>query len=156
MTIDQLGSLGEFIAAIAVIISLIFVAIQLARNTRELRSGAFRDVFQAYSNIRRSIYQDPEFAALIARTRNGHELNTDQEIRVASYLHELSWCFVQLSVFQKTQVMDWKEESWEKMKGLYLIELESEFGRGWWLEHSIIFPDHFVAEMTVNLESRRT
>ena len=37
MTLSELGSLGEFVSSIAVVVSLIYVAIQIRQNSRETR-----------------------------------------------------------------------------------------------------------------------
>ena len=42
MTVQDLGSLGELIAAVATVTTLVYLAIQLKQNTRELRSQTFQ------------------------------------------------------------------------------------------------------------------
>jgi hypothetical protein len=37
MTINELGNLGEFVGSIAVVISLIFVGLEIRKHTRETR-----------------------------------------------------------------------------------------------------------------------
>ena len=36
MTLQDLGNLGEFISAVAVVVSLVYVAYQIRQNTRQL------------------------------------------------------------------------------------------------------------------------
>jgi len=40
MTLDDLGNLSEFIGAIAVVISLIYLAIQIRQNTAQMRESS--------------------------------------------------------------------------------------------------------------------
>lgn len=40
MTLQDLGSIGEFIAAIATLITLIYLAVQIRQNTRSVRSAS--------------------------------------------------------------------------------------------------------------------
>jgi hypothetical protein len=42
MTIQDLGSLGELIAAVATVATLVYLSIQLKRNTRAQRSQTFQ------------------------------------------------------------------------------------------------------------------
>ena len=42
MTIQDLGSIGELIAAIATVATLVYLAVQLKQNTRALRSQTFQ------------------------------------------------------------------------------------------------------------------
>ena len=42
MNLDDLGNLGELIGAVAVVISLAYLAVQIRQNTRSLRAAAFK------------------------------------------------------------------------------------------------------------------
>ena len=42
--IEKLGNIGEFVAAIATVITLIYLAFQLRQNTRALKAAAFQNV----------------------------------------------------------------------------------------------------------------
>ena len=44
MTLEDLGNLGEFIAAVAVVVSLVYLALQIRQNTRSVRDSAFQAV----------------------------------------------------------------------------------------------------------------
>lgn len=44
MTVEQLGNIGEFVAAIATVITIIYLAFQLRQNTRALKATAFQNV----------------------------------------------------------------------------------------------------------------
>ena len=43
MTIEQMGSLGEVVGAIAVIVTLVQLAVQIRQNTRAIHAQAARD-----------------------------------------------------------------------------------------------------------------
>lgn len=46
MSIAELGSLGEFIASIGVVVTLIFLTLQLRQNTKALRATSFQEINQ--------------------------------------------------------------------------------------------------------------
>ena len=46
MSIDDLGSLGEFIGSIAVIVTLVYLAFQLKQNTRQLKAQSRFNVLE--------------------------------------------------------------------------------------------------------------
>lgn len=58
MSISDLGSLGEFIAAIGTLITLIYVAVEIHQNTRAVRAAAFQDVTGATSDWSAMLSQD--------------------------------------------------------------------------------------------------
>ena len=51
MTLDQLANFGEFIGGLGVIISLIFVGIQIRQNTNSIRAQSELDLSQRYADL---------------------------------------------------------------------------------------------------------
>ena len=55
MSLEDLGNIGEFVAAVAVVVSLIYLAVQIGQNTRSLRASLadvhFRGVADWLSNV---------------------------------------------------------------------------------------------------------
>ena len=79
-----LGNYGEFVGAVAVVISLIYVAAQLRTNTRAQRAGAAWDSETIFSELNFRIAQDPEFAQLAAKLYEAtpDELNSTERAQV--------------------------------------------------------------------------
>ena len=81
MSIQDLGSLGELIAAVATIATLVYLAIQIRQNTRALR-GTFHD-----SSVGRiqgwnlAIASDPALSSIYHRAVQGGELSEEEEDR---------------------------------------------------------------------------
>jgi hypothetical protein len=63
MSLQDLGSLGEFVAAIAVIASLVYLGIQIRQNTQALRAGSFQQYRQQSAELSR-ILADPGMASV--------------------------------------------------------------------------------------------
>ena len=70
MTIQDLGSIGEFVGAFAVVLSMLYLAVQIRQNTAELKRSAFRDVHTAYSELRRLTIESPEISRLHCAERS--------------------------------------------------------------------------------------
>ena len=66
-TAELLGNFGEFIGAIAVVVSLIYLALQLRLNTKALKANAAWDSEVIYGNANLDMARDSEFALLISR-----------------------------------------------------------------------------------------
>ncbi len=64
MTIQDLGSLGELIAAVATVATLVYLALQIRQNTRVLRHAAERATVEDANNWRSYLIQHPEVAEL--------------------------------------------------------------------------------------------
>jgi hypothetical protein len=63
MSLEDLGNIGEFVAAVGVIISLIYLAVQIRQNTRSLRAGAFQQYRQQSAELSR-LLAEPDMASV--------------------------------------------------------------------------------------------
>ena len=60
MSIQDLGSIGEFIAAIATLVTLVYLAMQIRHNTRALHQTSERTIEEHASRWRENLIQHPE------------------------------------------------------------------------------------------------
>ena len=60
ITLQDLGSLGEAIAAIAVVVSLLYVAVQVRQNTRSIRAATYQAFSESYREFRVLLLKDGE------------------------------------------------------------------------------------------------
>lgn len=67
MNIQDWGAIGEVISAVAVIISLVYLAIQLRQNTRALKSSAAWDAETIWGATNMGHARSPENALLFSR-----------------------------------------------------------------------------------------
>ena len=82
MTFQDLGNIGELIAAIATLLTLGYLAIQLKQNTKALRSQTFQQSSMDMSLTANSISSDGELAKIIIKAENGiNKLSSDERLR---------------------------------------------------------------------------
>ncbi|TXS92103.1 hypothetical protein FV139_15380 [Parahaliea maris] len=88
MTLDHLGSIGEFVAAIATLITLIYLAFQLRQNTRALRATAFQSVVSEMGKNVEPLLNNADLVELFIKCNSSPEILTAAErVRVnALYL----------------------------------------------------------------------
>lgn len=67
MSIQDLGSIGEFVGAIAVVLSLLYLATQIRQNTQATRASSYEDVAQGVRAFMALIAEDDELAQLYLR-----------------------------------------------------------------------------------------
>ena len=63
MSLEDLGNIGEFVAAVAVVVSLIYLAVQIRQNTRSVRMASHHAVMSEFRTNIRVLTQDPELAS---------------------------------------------------------------------------------------------
>ena len=67
MTIQELGSIGEFVAAIATIATLAYLALQIRQNTKTVRATNYESVLNGLRDFHALIAQDAELADIYIR-----------------------------------------------------------------------------------------
>ena len=97
MTIQELGSLGEFVSAIAVMATLIYLAIQtrLTRKAAEATANfqaqlGARSVVDLYSHWR-SLMANSELAEILVKAREPGDLTEKEKVLFAAVFEELFW-----------------------------------------------------------------
>jgi hypothetical protein len=156
MTIEQLGSIGEFVAAIAVIVSLVYLAIQVKQHTSELALQSFRDVFNGYSSFRSKILENSALAALTVKAQSSPDTLTEEEKIQLGYLFE-EYLFCSQQYFMHIQSGRFgsalNESSWIAGKQRLLLFLDTSYGRQWWGQWRQLFREEFVKEIDTVLET---
>ena len=64
MTIFELGALGEFVDSIAVVVTLVYLAIQIRHNTTSVRAATYQALVESYSEFSLLVGRDSETARI--------------------------------------------------------------------------------------------
>ena len=86
MTLQDLGGLGEFVGAIAVVISLIYLAAQIRQNTRALNSSSYAEAVEQAWLVQLAIAQDGELARIMVEHAAGKPLPPGDAVRLDALL----------------------------------------------------------------------
>jgi len=82
MGLEQLGNLGEFIGAIAVVVSLVYVGIQIRQNTAATQAATLQQVCRDM----REHFSAPEIVVEASRKlREGEQLSFEEQYRWRQY-----------------------------------------------------------------------
>jgi len=79
MNYESLGNIGEFISAIAVIITLIYLALQLRQNTKSIRNNTAQELLSKSADLYMDAARDNEIHIIRSKIKNGEAL-TEQEL----------------------------------------------------------------------------
>lgn len=131
MTLQELGSLGEFVGALGVVGSLAYVALQIRQNTRSLRTASFQALMQSSTWENRVIAQNPALAELYLRGLDSYrELDTADQLRFSSLMYNLIWHFeITLSLYREGVSTDTRLEA---QLAAVLDDLERPGAAEWW------------------------
>lgn len=84
MTVETLGHLGDFIGGLAVIASLLYLAVQIRQNTRAVRSSSYHQAAEQTWNYCLAVAGDASLAEILARRESGEALSPAEQIRANS------------------------------------------------------------------------
>lgn len=84
-----MGAIGEVVGAIAVVITLLYLSVQLRQNSRVIEHSVHRGVFQDASDWVYKLVEDPQLAELYRAGMNGEDLSSTDRLRFSMLLGQL-------------------------------------------------------------------
>jgi hypothetical protein len=153
MSWDAIGAMGEWAGAIAVFVSLIYLAVQTGNNTRALRSAAFHQVRASFSEVSLAMYQDPSAVLLSSRVHNNEPDLTEEEIARYALLLTTFVRRGESAYFQSTDG-SLQLEAWEGIRETILHPLSTEVGREWWTTVQTRFTKEYVDVLSSALDEK--
>ncbi len=153
MTIQELGSLGELVAAIATIITLAYLALQIRQNTITSRASTVQETARFSAGLAQSLFEDPELALLFDRGRQDLTQLSDAERSRFSYIMIAFLRLAQNVHYQFEQgMMD--EDVWSGYRERVLQWVAEPGARQWWSENRASYSQTFAAFVDRELDRR--
>lgn len=142
MNWDALGAVAELVGAVAVVITLAYLAIETRRNTIATRSASTNQTRAALTDVMSLIAGDDETASIYhAGLRDPDELAGHQRVRFDTLLAlQVRATEVMFTEYRAGLIT---EDLWGgHWRGQRMI-LSARGGRAWWLRHSHIVSEEF-------------
>jgi hypothetical protein len=153
LTLEDFGNLGDFVGGLAVIATLLYLAVQIRQNTRILRTSAEQtaDPIAAIANIA----QSPENAAVYHRgLANPSELSDEE--RTHFYLLMASSFYVLHQGYRAYQLGTQTAETWQWQSRALRFYVAQAGVRTWWRKQGhALFPPESDFSAVVDSEMRK-
>jgi len=131
MTFEELGSLGEFVSAVAVVVSLVYVAREIRENSRSTRLTALQSHLDAAQRFLELPARDRDLARV---TRIGQK--TPEALSEDEMAQFRAWLSVGMRIaenlFVQYRAGNIQEESWEARSSGFLAILATPGGSEAW------------------------
>ncbi len=133
MTLQDLGSIGEFVGAVGVIVSLVYLATQIRQNTRAVRSSAQQEILgdmsmSAFINLVAGDSDTASFYELgLADSR---DLSRAERLRFSLLLTRFVYGFSRMYDLHRDGNLDL--ESWEAHKEILRWVIKQPGVKRWW------------------------
>ena len=80
------ASVAEIISATAVVISLLYVAIQIKHNTVAVQANTFKEVATEWGGLQLAIIENSDFAKILVKAESGESLTPSEAYRLSTWI----------------------------------------------------------------------
>lgn len=142
ISLQDLGNLGEFIGAVGVIITLIYLAVQIRQNTRSVRASTYQVFTDSFRQFRTMLVSDSRLGLLWTKGLNAPAELSETELGQFDALMMIFFRGVETSFYHAGEgfldegsYQGWLDEA---------VSIGRRPGaRGWWGERSGLFNPGF-------------
>ena len=152
MSIEQISALAQIVASVGVIVSLVFVGLQIRQNTGALQRNEHNSTMEQWTVLRQAIAQNREVAELMTSGLSGERaLDAADQLRLEQMLQEYAWA--SFHVWERTQRGIFPKGTFEATSGAFLSTLlRTPGGDIWWAKAKHVgLPPGFVADVDAML-----
>ena len=151
MNWEALGAVAEMLAAMGVIVSLLYLASQVRENTDSIRFSRYDSFIHASTDVRKMIIENEDVASIRERgLREPSELNSVENVRLSAMLYSATQVMETLHLQLIQSGLD--TGIWERQAAGITRLMESPGGIKWWEEHSSEFDQKFVEAINTGFD----
>ena len=144
--LQALGNLGEFIGAIGVVVSLVYLARQMIQNTISVRAASFNEMVQNSIRLLEHSFRDSEFAAFLARAEADPDtLSVSERVRWDAYMTAVYRHFGNLQYSHRVGTLD--HQMWKAYQETLKEHLRTPSWAQWFSEHRHVFSEALGAQV---------
>ncbi len=148
MSLEQLSYLAQIVGSVGVVLSLLFVGLQVRQNTAALQRNEHNSTMAQWTVIRMAIAGNRDIADLMTGGLRGQTvLDPADQLRLEQMLQETLWA--SFHIWERTQRGIFPKGTFEFSTGQHLSSLlKTERGAAWWRSAKHIgFVPAFVADV---------
>ncbi|NCF20165.1 MAG: hypothetical protein GWP63_18170 [Haliea sp.] len=131
MNIESMANYADVIGGIAVIVSLIYVGVQIRRNTKSSQSQANQSAHESLANVSLEVAKDRDFSNLTRKGMIAFEELTEEE--------KFQFLLLMVTVFRRFENVFYQykkgfleKELWEGYKQSMLLYFYTSGGQAFW------------------------
>lgn len=150
--LESLANLGEIIGAIAVVVSLIYLAVQVRQNTQAQRTENFSRALDRVAAMQAALSQDSEASVIFSKgVADPSNLRPRERMQFTWAMYELFGAFEFMFLASKTNSIP--EEVWRRWSAAVAFWLSFSGVQTWWKMRPIPFTDSFSSYIESLLEN---
>ena len=153
MSLNDLANLGQVIGAIAVVVSLIYVAAQIRQNTNAVRAATAQSLHEHFASWYHVIASDASLAQLA--TSGLRDYTTLSDMEKARFVS----LFMAFLAYFQNAFLKWKQgllapSLWKSWEQVMMNLIGAPGGKALWKERAYLFDDEFRRHVEDDLMKR--
>ncbi len=146
MSWDAISAVGQAVGAVAVVVSLVYLAVQIRDNTRSSRSATRQSIVDSIVAVNMILPQSESFARAFRADLDGQQLEPHQALQLLAfcYLYLRTWENVH---FQYRSGM-LSDEDWGGFRQNVKALMQARAFRDFWDRECEVFSEAFRLEVT--------
>lgn len=151
MNWDAIGAVGEVIGALAVFLTLGYLAVQIRQNTKAVRASALDSSVNAVNAVRVAMFESAEVAKIYGKgLENPEELDDDEKVRFRLLVHTILWAV--WNIYAQTEYGGLSKSIWTAQVPLLDRVINSRGGTWFWDQYRMEFDEKFRDEVDKVME----
>lgn len=139
-TLQALGNLGEFVSAVGVVVSLVYLTHEMRQNTVSVRAASFNSMVQNSIRLLERTFAHPELAEFLTRAEQDPSALTQEERRRwDAYMTAVYRHFGNLVYQYRVGALD--QEMWESYERTLRDHLRTPSWGQWFHANRHVFSD---------------
>jgi hypothetical protein len=153
--LQTLANIGEIIGAVTVVLSLIYLAVQIRQSTQAQRTENYSRALDRLAAMQSSMSQDDEFSLMISiGAVDTKKLTPGERVRFTWSMYEAFGAFEFMFHASKTDAIP--EEVWRRWSAAVAWWLTFPGVQTWWTSRPTPFTDSFTSFVESLLEENPT
>jgi hypothetical protein len=148
LALSDWAELAEILAGIAVVLSLIYVGVQVRQNTQAIEIAAAQQSHDAYRQAQIAIMEEPTMAVALEKAYSNQQLSPVEALQVETYIHFIfsNWELAYLN--HEKRLLD--NEIWVAWERYYIWLMSYDNFKKSWIDNPV---DGYTRSFTDYIDS---
>ena len=142
MTLQDIGNIGEFVAAVATLATLIYLAVQIRQNTDSVKAAAAQSVLEALNEALQSAASSPQQARVVVLGQTDYGKLSDDE-RMQFMIWFLGWFRILEQAYHSHLLGHLEPRIWNGHARHLEGVMQAPAIRRWWKLRRSVFSSEF-------------
>jgi hypothetical protein len=151
MSLEAMGNFGDFVGGIAVIVTLLYLAWQIRKNTNFVRTASRQDVVKSFRQWNRHLFEIDGLAEItLVGALRYPDLAQPDRVKFACWMSD--HCLHFQSVFALYESGELEEETYQAYLAFFVGQLITPGGAAYWSEYRSFFPKRMYRAVDARIE----